>query len=876
MIELIDVKKDYVASKTITQALRGVSFQLPDKGMVFITGKSGSGKSTLLNILGGLDDKTNGQVIVDGVDITKVNNNELDEYRNKYVGIIYQNFNLFPNETVFENIQVAASICEEDIPLEEYDTILQKVDLLDKKDSLVKNLSGGQRQRVAIARSLIKKPELILADEPTGNLDSKTATSIFNLLKEISEEKLVVIISHDRQSAEKYADRIITLKDGLVESDKIRNLKTNKNEKIIEIKSNQEISDEELKKLNKTLGNQAQLVTGDRRFSNFKDKLKCTRGKPDFGKGKVRYRASFILSKRFFKGGIASFILTLLISTILFTILSFSHSFMKFDGSESLDTIIQNNNVHNFVIKKGYSEYDNPNKIETKNIIRIQDEDIKEFRDNGYDKKIYYVYNQPLEINKNYANECFNQLSDSAYAKFYSTSGIGTVVCDEDYLHTMFGDYEVLAGSIEKTKTNMSLIATDYFMDSFIALNGSKFVSDDPNDPYQKVVGRWLNSRYEIGAVINTGYKERFKDMYELFMKAGTNKSSALVKMLVNSEDYAKWMDELKSALNYCYTINPNFVENFPSYYRFVPTESALASTSEGNRIEIKSGSYFYPNGAVEDNTIVLNKTWYEKFFGNEKSFADRTDDIYVTFDLFQKDDDKTKDKPLETIKLKVVGVSNVRGVNAIGDVSINDKNKLVKHSVVPFSLIMTDMDKIYDMSRIAQNRYYYTDMSAFSSLFQIFDTITLFNKFFIYLVIVLLFVLLLVITSYNLRVVKKSQYRIGVYRGLGYSNKTIVLASLINLAILTFSLLLATFVFTLVFDKLMNLLLVTSFYDRMKVSSVLNYVLIKFSLPALLFYNGLLFVISGISIVAPLLYIRKLKPNKILNRVAEWKDAMY
>ena len=221
MIQFNNVSKTYVSKKRHrVDALKNVSFELGNTGMVFILGKSGSGKSTLLNLLGGLDAPTSGEIVVDGVSMSSFKQTDYDGYRNGYVGFIFQEFNLLDDFNVKENISLALQLSRgENIDGKVADA-LRQVELSEEYlTRRVGEMSGGERQRVAIARCIVKDSKMILADEPTGNLDSVTGESIWNILKDLSKSKLVVVVSHDRESAEKFADRIIEIADGNISSD---------------------------------------------------------------------------------------------------------------------------------------------------------------------------------------------------------------------------------------------------------------------------------------------------------------------------------------------------------------------------------------------------------------------------------------------------------------------------------------------------------------------------------------------------------------------------------------------------------------------------------------------------------------------------------
>ena len=215
MIRFVNVSKEYRSKKgQITKALNDININLGNKGLVFIIGKSGSGKSTLLNILGGLDSKTSGHIYIDNKDIDSFREKDYDSYRNTYIGFIFQDFNLLEEYNVFDNVMLSAKLLRKKVDKEEILNLLERLGLKGLEYRNINELSGGQKQRVGIARALIKNPKVILADEPTGNLDSHSSLETFKLLKEISKEKLVVVVSHDLESANTYANKILELQDG--------------------------------------------------------------------------------------------------------------------------------------------------------------------------------------------------------------------------------------------------------------------------------------------------------------------------------------------------------------------------------------------------------------------------------------------------------------------------------------------------------------------------------------------------------------------------------------------------------------------------------------------------------------------------------------
>jgi len=220
-MKITNLSKTYKPKKSFpVKALKNISFSLSNSGMVFFLGKSGSGKSTLLNVLSGLDNADAGSSIeVSGKDLCKLTKHELDDYRNTCCGFVFQEYNLIPELNVEENIALAIQLQGQKDTENKVKEVLAQVGLSGYEKRKVTELSGGQKQRIAIARALIKNPDIIFADEPTGALDKSNGENIMTLLKELSEEKLVIVVSHDRDYAATYGDRIIELEDGTIIND---------------------------------------------------------------------------------------------------------------------------------------------------------------------------------------------------------------------------------------------------------------------------------------------------------------------------------------------------------------------------------------------------------------------------------------------------------------------------------------------------------------------------------------------------------------------------------------------------------------------------------------------------------------------------------
>ena len=233
MLNLKNITKIYKTSSFEQKALDDVSISFRNNEFVFILGESGSGKTTLLNIIGGLDNSYEGDLIINGKSTKNFKNEDFDSYRNNLLGLVFQNYNLINHLSVLENVELPLKLANVDYKKRKELALLslKKVNLENHIYKKPNELSGGERQRVAIARAIVNNPKIITLDEPTGALDSKTSIEIMELIKEISKDKLVIMVTHNKELSKKYASRIIELQDGKIIKD-TNNYNSNEKEEV--------------------------------------------------------------------------------------------------------------------------------------------------------------------------------------------------------------------------------------------------------------------------------------------------------------------------------------------------------------------------------------------------------------------------------------------------------------------------------------------------------------------------------------------------------------------------------------------------------------------------------------------------------------------
>ncbi len=544
MLETKNLSKIYKPKKGVpVTALDKISLRFPDKGMIFLLGKSGSGKSTLLNLLGGLDRYDSGEIIIKGVSSKDFKQKHFDSYRNTYVGFIFQEYNVLEEFSVGANIALAIELQNRKATDEEISEILREVDLEGFGNRKPNELSGGQKQRVAIARALVKKPEIIMADEPTGALDSNTGRQVLETLKKLSEKKLVIVVSHDREFAENYADRIIELADGRVISDMEVDAAAPAEEAAsltydgqeIQIPAGYHLTEEDRAAINayiEDLQTDATVRIGRKRSGK---KFAPT----DTSKIKPASSASFHLiksklpMKNAFKigaGGLTHkkirLVVTILLSCIAFGLFGLADTFGAYNHVKTCTNSIYDSEIKYASIVRprkygsGMNEY-----WDRYNNLLAQDHIDTFVKDTGIDMSgVYVPMNTPLSFESQIDPEVeLTQTGAEIYARGFS----GFVEITEESLQRM--NASLVAGTLPDGSKNEIAIST-YIFQTFrqakysdgiysTGENGSVHLNYEQIQYYDDMVGKILrlgDTEYTIAGVVDTGLDlDRYKYLTE-------------------------------------------------------------------------------------------------------------------------------------------------------------------------------------------------------------------------------------------------------------------------------------------------------------------------------------------------------------------------
>ena len=542
MLETRNLCKVYKPKKGVpVKALDNVSLKFPEKGMVFLLGKSGSGKSTLLNLLGGLDKYDDGEIIIKGVSSKKFKQQYFDSYRNTYVGFIFQEYNILEEFSVGANIALAIELQGRKATDEEINSILKEVDLEGYGNRKPNELSGGQKQRVAIARALIKNPNIIMADEPTGALDSNTGKQVFDTLKKLSKDKLVIIVSHDREFSEKYADRIIELADGHVISDvevvsdgteivEEEKVGITFNGSTVEISRGYHLSEDDRKAINEYIDKIAsgevslEVKTGKKAAGQFvnTDQSKInSSGDGEFKliKSKLPFKNAFKIGASGLKYKKVKLVFTIILSVVAFTLFGLADTFGSYNHIKTCVRSLKDSDINylSFTKAKRYGTGINAwwdswdNYLSEDNVKFIEDKTGIEMTG------VYSPNNMDMYFMRHFNKEAnFGEGENILYAETF----VGFAEVTEKSLKNM--DYELVAGKLPDGSKN-ELAISKYVYETFAIggycddseANGDEKVSYKTINEYEDMIGKKLifsENEYTITGIIDTKVDlERYK-----------------------------------------------------------------------------------------------------------------------------------------------------------------------------------------------------------------------------------------------------------------------------------------------------------------------------------------------------------------------------
>ena len=591
MLKINHIFKSYFTGEKRQDVLKDVSFSLPEKGLFFIVGKSGSGKSTLLNLIGGLDRPDQGSILIDGKDIVKMKEKELSAYRARKIGFVFQEYNLLSGMTVEENLLLATDRKVED---KEIDDLLSKAGLLSFKKKKVELLSGGEKQRVALVRAMLKDCRIILSDEPTGSLDSENAENVFSLLKEVSKDRLVLVVTHDRESAEKYKDGIVEIKDGKVTDT---------------------------------------LPAFEERNIPYKEEKEL---KLSFRK---RIRLAFSLMRK----RPARMIVMLLISIFSFSLFGISDSMSSFDVNRSVLKSMKQDNFSSIEISKSY--HSESLSFNTK--YGMNDEDIKNIDaiTKGSCLPIHsFAKGWHINNTKNTSFIDGISVSDSNYP-YYVT---GSIIATQNILDTF---HYSLTGRLPE-KTN-EIIISDYFADMYRRFD---FVNKDKvkssieknedligKEAYFTNINRnygFLPKTYTIVGVINTNYDVRkysviFQDdpkydssiEYDITKQLVEDIKSNLYSVIGFSKEFFDTFKPEQLADDYITFSDYQVYMSFNCYDIIDPVYGKVYSISPFDVLKDDEYVLKSPYRSLEelpDNAVILEKDYFTETFRDpyhEKDF---------------------------------------------------------------------------------------------------------------------------------------------------------------------------------------------------------------------------------------------------------------
>ena len=858
MIKITSLNKFYMTRKSTHHALKDISLELPDRGFVFVLGKSGSGKSTLLNLIGGLDSVSSGRIVVDGNDISGFTEKEFTDYRNDCIGFVFQDHHLIDDLTLHQNIKLALDLRNiRDMSL--ISQALEQVGLAGYEERFPRELSGGERQRVAIARAIVKRPRIILADEPTGNLDGKNAAEIMRILKELSKNCLVLTVSHNIAEVRANADRILELAEGRIISDMTRNPgyheETVLREDTVCVPGDRPVNEKDVAFINNQLSAQKVqrfAVSGDKFGKTCKQNWE--ERKIPIKKAGLRLSQTISLSFTFLKSKVGRILAAAIPLAMVLLIILLSQAYINFDGNRILAERMEMAEQKAIVLSKVISlDGVSKNARRYPAVVTAQDKDA--FLQTGYDGKVYPILSLSVPV-ASYQNASGIKTNSFTYG-VAATESLGTVCVDEAFFVDMLGELKFSARLREEDP--LGVYITDYLADAILATN--KTYKDGT---YASLLGEYrpIEDSYAgiicINGVIHTGYKDRYAELIDrVIVEKETD-----IAVLYNDEDFQRFSSELYSFLGYSYTFNGNYVQDY------IAADDHTYAWSYKLHFNGQK-EYIIPCGHVRTEPllaageVVMSYQMYNTIFGTNYNLLTLDTFTPHEVDLSQFGYDDTENKmPLFDTKVKIVGLNNSAGMQVSRDVMRFFSQNHIRQTGIYFS----GLSHLSDILHVAEERGFIQDSITLEGILTLNRCVQLFVVIFRFVNIILCAAVVFIFISFSTKMIRDKLHEIGILKALGTGAGTInsIFGLQIGL-IAVFTCLVSILGYYFLIEPA-NDLFILSLREMVPSQLVLDLDVLVF-LPKVAAENALLIaVLSVLSLVVPMSIIGKIQPVKIIN----------
>lgn len=850
MIIVKNLTKVYKSKKAkICVALNNVSFSLPSKGLVFVVGKSGSGKSTMLNLLGGLDSLTSGEINVFGNQLNEYSESELYSFRSNIVGFVFQDFHLLDDLTVADNVRLSLKLMAEDDD-ERVEKALESVELLEYKDRYPRELSGGQQQRVAIARALVKNPDVIFADEPTGNLDSNTTEQIIKLIKEISKEKLVVVVSHNLFDAYEYADRIIELSEGRIINDLVIN---EKYENAVEVKDNKVIipmlkrfKQDELDSLLSICKRDEilKIEQSNNKFKQKEQKEEPLQAKVPQKKTKgLSFFNSVKFSAMFGKRRIIGFLLSAIFASILICVLSLAQSIANFDAKSMAVNSMTEGSV--YAVRKDLDTLSGQVHARV-----ITDEDFAKIKQASPDAKLYKLYMSGLYINGYTIG--YQKVPTITQSGLHIVETSGTLETNEEYAKKLLrlDNLDIYRGSVEQNTGGIYI--TDFVADSFIFYGKAENYDEILGQQFEGSNDYWPDGY--VNGIINTSYKEKYKGVIDQI--------NSMTKESPLTEEIISFLDYVNQALAISYYFGDNYKEiSSANIYEgnYVYTRNFFVNGVDASSTisYISCGSYF--DCVLGDNEVFMDVEAYNKIFGTEYTYGNCDTFVPHAISFLSSD---FNNEVVYSKQMTVAGIGKCKGGNMLlaDNVFYEYKEKMF-HCYGVYAdgedvsgFINYTMDNGY--SNISLK------MSAIQTMSQAVET---FNKFFEFIAMILVCACVFIITSFGVKNIKSKMYEVGVMKALGCKLSSFFVIFGLHTLLIAFTTIVVFVVGYVAFANVANHILLESLKAITPTKIMLDLQFIKFDWQLALINSAVVVFISIVSTIIPIILLRRIKPVTII-----------